>query len=241
LSLEEALEEWKRHDPYLLDFEGFQRFLEEKEKKAKLEEKKAKPQSWEEPQHIRRQKYCTQKLRNLVLRAVVSREFGDIERKPIGSWEEFCRMAERYSELKQKLGDWIPFDTIGMHKIREVLGIELEFKFAYQVWRSVVRHPEWFGDWDSALGAKGYSGDAYWLRMWLALCYVLGVGEEASEILNNIPEELREPEEVPDYIKSYLEEEGWKDTYKCRDCQAESCVDCVPYINSLRKHSVPCY
>ena len=33
---EEALEEWKQRDPYLLDFEGFERFLKEKSKEVKV-------------------------------------------------------------------------------------------------------------------------------------------------------------------------------------------------------------
>ena len=33
---EEALEEWKQRDPYLSDFEGFERFLKEKSKEAKV-------------------------------------------------------------------------------------------------------------------------------------------------------------------------------------------------------------
>lgn len=34
MSYEEALAEWKLRDPYMLDFEGFQRFLEEKDKEV---------------------------------------------------------------------------------------------------------------------------------------------------------------------------------------------------------------
>lgn len=36
-SYEEALKEWKKRDPYLLDFEGFQRLLAEKEKEVKAQ------------------------------------------------------------------------------------------------------------------------------------------------------------------------------------------------------------
>jgi len=51
------------------------------------------------------------------------------------------------------------------------------------------------------LGAKGYSGDKYRLKWWFALCFKLGKGDEAREVVNNLPKELRHPNVIPDYVK----------------------------------------
>ena len=65
------------------------------------------------------------------------------------------------------------------------------------------------------------------------MCVKLGLQDEALEILNNLPEELRHPPIVPDWVKASLETEGWKDTYKCRSCKRATCEGCIPYIPSL--------
>jgi len=223
---EQAIEEWKQQDPYLENFEGFQRFLEEKEKQ------KAESDAWQE-----REEYCTKKLKDLVIKAVLIREFGDVEVSPVCTWEDFYEMAHRWVQIDNGLGDWLPFDSFGVGKIKHTLNITVSPKFAYDYWRENIAHPEWFGDWDVAFGAKGYCGDGYRLRMWLAICVKLGVGAEALEILNNLPEEMRR-KGIPDHIKEYVEHEAWKETYKeyCKDCKRDTCEGCVPYVPEIRQH-----
>ena len=222
---EKALEEWKERDPHLLDFEGFQRFLEEKQKE------KADTDAWRH-----RESYCTEKLRNLVIKAVLIKEFADVEAEPLCSWNDFYDMARRYLEIWNGLGDWLPFDGFGVGKVRETLDITLSMRFAYDYWIERIEHPEWFRDWDGAFGRKGYSGDAYRLRLWLALCVKLGLEAEALEVLNNLPEELRNTR-IPDRIKESLEVESWKETYKqyCEGCTRANCEGCVPYTKELNK------
>ena len=221
---EQALEEWKKRDPHLLDFEGFQKFLDNKRIIA----------DHIDNAFIQRERYCTQKLLGIIVEHVLSKEFGDITEKPIDDWQDFYEMAQRYLEVKGGLGDWLPFDTVGLHRVEKTLGITLNLRFAYDTWRRLIHHPEWFADWDVAYGSKGYSGSAYRLKIWLALCVKLGLEDKALEIMNNLPEELRHPPGVPDYVKTDLETESWKDTYKCRSCRRPTCEGCVPYIPSLR-------
>ena len=225
---QQALKEWKERDPYLLDFEGFERFLEEKQ------EKKAESKAWGQ-----REKYCTRKLKDLVIKAVLIREFSDVEAQPICGWEDFYAMAHRWVQIDNGLGDWLPFDGFGARKIKETLNITISIRFAYDYWREHIKHPEWFADWDIALGAKGFSGDGYRLRWWLALCATLGIEAEALEILNNLPEELRH-KGIPEGIKKDVQQEGWKQTYEehCKGCTRNTCMGCVPYNPELRVKEV---
>jgi len=223
---EPALEEWKKRDPHLLDFEGCQRFLDAKRVIAEHRE-----DNWRQ-----RNNYCIQKLRNRVVTHQLIREFGDITEKPINNWQDFYEMAHRYTEIVKGLGDFLPFgDWFSRDKIKKTLGIMIGIRFAYDTWRRIVKHPEWFADWDCAYGYKGYTGSRYKLGMWLALCVKLGLEQRASEILNNLPEELRHPPEPPEHIKEGVEKKVWKKTYKeyCKDCKRPTCESCVPYIPDL--------
>ena len=173
----------------------------------------------------------------MVVKAVLVKEFGDIGEKPIGDWQDFYEMAQRYTQILNGLGDWLPFgEWISRDRTKKTLGITIGVRFAYDTWRRIVKHPEWFSDWDVAYGYKGYTGSRYHIATWLALCVELGLEKEASEILNNLPEELRHPPEIPERIKSGVEEESWKRIYKehCEGCKRDTCEGCVPYIESLR-------
>jgi len=223
---EQALEEWKKRDPYLLDMEGFERFLAEREKQAEVGR-----DAWRE-----REKYCVERLNEVVIKAVLRREFGDVEQSPIEDWHDFFLMSHRYEEIRNGLSDWLPFDHFGVQKIRETLNVEVSLSFAYDTWRRIIKHPEWYADWEATYGAKGFDGDGYRLKLWLALCVKLGLEDEALEILNNLPEELRHPSVIPEHIKGWIESQSWKQTYGCGGCKRATCEGCIPYHSELRKY-----
>jgi len=215
---EKALEEWKKRDPYLTDYEGFKKYLEQLEAQITAEQTEAKDSYWE------RMEYCERKLFDLAVRAVLEKEFGN----PPQSWDDFFKVAKRYEELVKWRGYGI--EAWWNRGYAQAFGVNVKVtrEIARKIWRKVVKHPEWFGDWQTALGAKGYSGSAYWLKWYLTLCVLLGKEQEASEILNNLPEELRYPsEEPPEYVKKHLETQGWKKVYDlCKTCKEQNCDVC---------------
>lgn len=219
---EQALEEWKQRDPYLLDMEGFEQFLAEMEEQAEegVEWKTAK-QYWVDedgeheetlrypvdpgdraPKYGQRRKYCEERFKDVILRAVLEEEFGYLP-------DNTLRMIKRGKEILDDLGD-VPFIGIKPRNPRsfaeKVFGEGITGEKAEELWRLHVKNPIWFRDFENAVGVKGYSGDRYWLRWWFALCVKLGRGEEAEEVVNNLPKELRHPEVLPPYIEERMRE-----------------------------------
>jgi len=211
---EEALEEWKQRDPYLSDFEGFERFLAEKEKQRKATHG-TKDAYWE------RNKYCAEKLMDIAIMAVLESEFNF----PPKTWDEFFELAHRYMGLAK----WKRYNVESywgeVSKDFDVDGINKAE--ARRIWRRIVKHPEWYYDWNTALGAKGYSGSAYWLMYRLALCVKLGKEKETSEVVNNLPVELRYLGDVPEHIKEYVMNESWKHYDICKKCTTQNCMTCL--------------
>ena len=211
---DETLKEWKQRDPYLSDFEGFERFLAEKEKQRKATHG-AKNAYWE------RNKYCAEKLMDIAIMAVLESEFSF----PPKTWDEFFELAHRYMGLAK----WKRYNVEAywgdVRKDFDVDGINKAE--ARKIWRRMVKHPEWYYDWNTALGAKGYSGSAYWLMYRLALCAMLGKENEASEVVNNLPVELRYLGDVPEHIKEYVINEGWKHYDICKKCTTQNCMTCL--------------
>lgn len=214
---EQALEEWKKRDPHLLDLEGFEQFLAEKEKEEQIV-RDAKDAYWA------RNRYCEGKLMDIAIKAVLESEFDF----PPKSWSEFFDLAHRYMELVKWRGYNLALDAWG-REVCKHFGVEPVTKVeARRIWRRLVKHPEWYRDWNTAIGAKGYTGSEYYLSGLLAICVKLGKEEEASEILNNLPFELRCLAEVPDHIKQYVIEQGWRKTYDvCKGYTSLNCMECV--------------
>lgn len=232
---EEALKEWKKRDPYLEDLDGFERFLQEKQNKEVSNE------AWK-----KREPYCVKKLRELVVKGVLTKEFRDIEKEPLQSWEDFHAMAERFIIIvrgheygEYGLGNHLGFSIGFLERIKKIVGVDLTLKFAHELWVEKIEHPEWFADWQTAIGAIGYSGDAYHLALWLALCTQLGVEAEALDVLNNLPEELRH-KGIPEYATRNVEAQHWKESYReCKGCTRSTCRGCVPYTKELSLREGP--
>ena len=215
-SYEQALEEWKQRDPYLLDMEGFEKFLEELQ--AEGVEWETTKMYWVDedgeherilrtpkdlgdcaPEYGQRRKYCEDRFKDIVLRAVLGEEFGDLP-------DNILRMIKRGKEVLEELGDY-PLFTIKPRNIESFTrSRHITEERADELWRTHVKNPIWFRDFESAVGAKGYTGDRYWLKWWFALCVMLGRGEEAEEVVNNLPKELRHPEVLPYYIEEWVRE-----------------------------------
>jgi hypothetical protein len=216
---EEALKEWKQRDPHLLDLDGFERFLAEKEKQVKAAHG-AEDAYWE------RNRYCEERLMDIAIKAVLESEFSF----PPKTWDEFFELAHRYMKLAKWKGYNLSVDCHWFHAICKELAVKGELGKAEVrgIWRRIVKHPEWYYDWNTALGAKGFTGSEGHLSGLLAICVKLGRENEASEMLNNLPAELRYLGDVPEHIKEYVLSESWKKTYdSCKKCTSQNCTSCV--------------
>lgn len=214
---EQALEEWKQRDPYLLDMEGFEKFLEELQ--AEGMEWETSKMYWVDedgehertlrypvdpgdrsPEYGQRRKYCEERFKDIVLRAVLEEEFGHLP-------DDVLRMVKRGKEVLEELGDYLWFTHKPRNPESFARSHHIKEERADELWRTHVKNPIWFRDFENAVGAKGYSGDAYRLKWWLALCINLGKDEEACEVVNNLPKELRHPEVLPFYIEERMQKE----------------------------------
>jgi len=213
---EQALEEWKKRDPYLLDYEGFEEFLKQKEETQRVVHEFADAY-WE------RNKYCEAKLLGVAIQAVLESEFDF----PPKTWSEFFEMAERYQTLARWRGYNPAFEAWGKAIATEFV-VKVQRIEAKRIWRRIVKHPEWYYDWDSAVGCHGFGGSAYYLTALLAICVKLGKEKESSEILNNLPMELRYRGDIPDHIQKALIEQGWREIYNiCKTCTETNCKECL--------------
>lgn len=226
-SVKDLLEEWKQRDPFLLDMEGFERFVEERqsedvewetvevyafrdgkeevrtEKRKKIIDPGSKP-----PHYNQRQKYCEKRLKFIVLKAVMEEEFGDLTSRNL-SWEEVFKVVEKYRELHEGLFRYgMPSGGNANCDLKRILGFTIRQEEVEREWRLNVRNPIWFADFENAVGAKGRSGDSYWLKAWFYICVKLKKGKEASELVNNLPKELRHPNILPYYIEGRLKSEA---------------------------------
>jgi hypothetical protein len=213
---EKALEEWKKRDPYLLDAEGFEKFLKEKENEQRLIHDVADAY-WE------RNRYCERKLFDIAVRAVLESEFNF----PPKTWEDFFEIAHRYETFTRWRGYNPAFDAWGQ-AIAKDFGVKIGRIESKRIWRRVVKHPEWYRDWDSAVGYHGYSGSAYYLTALLAICVKLGKEKEASQVLNNLPVELRYLGDIPNRIRKGVIEQSWRKIYDvCKNCTETNCKECL--------------